>query len=257
MRRVYVLPCGYEEADKGVLTLMKDCGTVMKVPYHAYLIEDPEYTIMVDTGSSVRWRELHPKAMQESSPVHMGEHEHLDRILDSLGFSTTDVNYVVNTHLHYDHCGNNEMFPKATFLVNEAELAHAFAPGWWEAPNYVRGLFDIPELKYEIVRGSLEMVPGVKIIPTPGHSEGHQSVAVQLEKAGLVVLAGDAVFLRENLEGPVLPGLYTDAKKYAQSVVRVKRLIETQRGIMIMSHSREYLSSDGWKHMREGVESFT
>jgi len=254
---VHVLPCGYEEADKGVLTLMKDCGRIVKIPYHAYLIEDAEYTMLVDTGSSVRWKELHPKEMQESSPVHMEEHEHLDRILESIGFSTTDVNYVINTHLHYDHCGNNEMFHKATFHVNEAELAHAIAPGWWEAPNYIRAVFDIPGLKYETVRGGLEIEPGIRIIPTPGHSEGHQSVAVQLEKTGWLVIAGDAIFLRENVEGPVLPGLYVDARKYARSVYKLKRFLDANKGTMILSHSREYLLSVGWKQMEEGIQTFT
>jgi len=257
MRRVHVLPCGYQEDDKGVLTSMKDCGTIIKVPYHAYLIEDPECTIIVDTGVSLRWRELHSRTMRESFPVHIQEHEHLDKMLESVGFSTTDVDYVINTHLHYDHCGNNGMFPRAQFVVNETELAHAFVPGWWEADSYVRALFDIPGLKYELVRGSAEIAQGIRIVSTPGHSEGHQSVAVQLEKTRLLVIAGDAIFLRENLEGPILPGLYVDARKYAQSMVRLKRLIEMHKGTMLLSHSREYLSWDNWKRMEEGVVVFT
>jgi glyoxylase-like metal-dependent hydrolase (beta-lactamase superfamily II) len=256
MRRVHVIPCGYEEDDKGVLTLMKDCGKMTKIPCHAYLIEDPEFTILVDTGLSIRWRQLHPATMQ-SSHIHLEEYEYLDRALDLLGFSPMDMDCVVNTHLHYDHCGNNAMFPKAAFLVSEAELAHAFAPGWWEAPNYVRSLFDVPGLKYEVVRGNVEVRPGVRIISTPGHSDGHQSVAVQLEKAGLVVLAGDALFIRENLEGPTLPGIYTDASKYARSVVKLKHLVDRRRAILVLSHSREYLTPNGWKQMREGLESFT
>jgi len=71
------------------------------------------------------------------------------------------------------------------------------------------------------------------------------------------VIAGDAILSRENLEGPVLPGLYVDARKYAQSMARLKRLIEMYKGTMLLSHSKEYLSWDGWKRMEDGVHVFT
>jgi len=54
MRRIHVLPCGYEEDDKSALTVMKDRGTIVNVAYHAYAIEDREWTIIVHTGPSIR-----------------------------------------------------------------------------------------------------------------------------------------------------------------------------------------------------------
>ena len=256
MRKVHVLPCGHEQGDKSFLTLMKDVGISLEIPYHAYLIEDSDCNIMVDTGASIRWKELHPKAVQESFPIYMEECEHLDSILESMGFSPKDVDIVINTHMHYDHCGNNAMFPQARFLVNENELAHAFAPGWWEAPSYVRPVFDIPELRYEIMRGTLEVKPGIRIIPTPGHTEGHQSVVVQLKETGTLVIAGDAAYVRENLDDPILPGLYVNARKYAQSMARLKGLTIMRKGTMLLSHSREYLSPHGWKQLKGSVQTF-
>jgi N-acyl homoserine lactone hydrolase len=256
MRRVHVLPCGYEEVDKGILTFMKDYGRILKVPYHAYLIEAEDSIILVDTGSSVRWKELHPPSLLSQFPIHIEEHEHLDKLLKSIGFATDDVNYVINTHLHYDHCGNNEMFPKASFLVNEAELAHALAPDWWEAPGYVRAVFDDRKIRYDTISGEFEVVPGVEIISTPGHTEGHQSVVVKLEKTGILVLTGDAIYIRENLEGPILPGLYVDARSYAQSVRKLKHLTDLHKGTMLLSHSREFLSPQGWKSMKQGIQTF-
>ena len=256
MRKLHVIPCGHEMGDKGSLTLLKDSGKIVEIPYHSYLIEDSECTVLVDTGSSVRWKELHPEPLAKYWPVHLKEEEHLDKMLASLGFTTKDVDYVINTHLHYDHCGNNAMFPKATFLVNEAELAHALSPGWWEAFPYVRAVFDLPNLRYEAVNGEFEVLSGVKILPTPGHTEGHQSVLVQLDKTGTFVLAGDAIYLRENLEDPILPGLYVDARRYAQSMKELKHIVDLQKGTLLLSHSNEYLSSDGWKPLRNGVHTF-
>jgi N-acyl homoserine lactone hydrolase len=256
MVRLFVLPCGYEDCDKGTLTLFKDSGKIVKAPYHVYLIDDPDGVTLVDTGSSVRWKERHPEQLQKVSPVHLTEEEHLDRLLSSIGFTPDKVNNVINTHLHYDHCGNNEMFPRARFYVNELEMAHALAPGWWESFNYVRSVFDIDQLRYEQVSGEFDVTPSIRIIPTPGHTAGHQSVVVSLEKTGTVVLAGDAVYLRENLDDPILPGIYVDAKLCAQSMSKLKHLVELKKGTMLLSHSEEYMTCTGWRPLQKPIHVF-
>lgn len=255
-RKVHVLHCGHEMGDKGSLTLLRDAGKIIEIPYHFYLIEHPEANVLVDTGSSVRWKDLHPKRLVKSWPVFMKESERPDRMLEALGFSTDDIDYVINTHLHYDHCGNNAMFPKATFLVNEAEMAHALYPEWWEGFPYVRAVFDIKKLKYRLVKEDLEIVPGVTLIQTPGHTEGHQSVVAELERTGSVVMSGDAIYLRENLEDQVLPGQYVDARRYAASLQRLKDLVRLRRGTLLLSHSREFLSPRGWKPLDPRVHTF-
>lgn len=253
---MHALPCGYEISDKGALTLNKDVGTNVKIPYYAWLIEDPKYTILVDTAVSVRWREVHPEALVKAYPPHLEEDERLDTLLAKLGFNARDVDIVINTHLHYDHCGNNEMFPQARFLVNETELRHAENPGWWDAAGYVQALFNIPRLKYKTVTGSQAVTPGVSIIPTKGHSPGHQSVLVQLEKTGLLALGGDAIYLRENLETPILPGIYWNAERYASSMKKLKNLVETRKATLLLSHSPEYCTPEGWQPLGQGIHSF-
>lgn len=243
-------------SDKAAMTLLKDAGKIVEVPYHAYLIEDSKSTILVDTGPSLRWQELHPEALVKYWPVHMREDEHLDTVLQKLNFSSKDIDYVINTHLHYDHCGNNEMFSHASFLVNENEFAHAMAPGWWEAFPYIRVLFDNPKLKYQLVKGESELLPGIDIIPTPGHTEGHQSVVVQLEKTGPLVLAGDAIYFRENLEAPILPGVYVDARRYAESADKLKNYVDLRGATLLLSHSREYHSGKAWMPFKQGIQTF-
>jgi N-acyl homoserine lactone hydrolase len=251
-----VLHCGHENVDKGGLTLLKDVGKIIEIPYHCYLIEDSEVNILVDTSASVRWRELHPESLIKLWPVYMTEEERPDRMLERIGFSTNDIDYVINTHLHYDHCGNNEMFSKSTFLVNEAEMAHSIFPGWWESIPYVKEVFDLPKLKYKLVKGDSNVVPGVTLIQTPGHTEGHQSVIVDLENTGPVALAGDAIYLPENLEDPILPGLYVDARRYADSMQKLKDIVDRKRGTLLLSHSRQYLSPQGWKPLEGRVHTF-
>src|SRR5206468_2632922 len=115
--------------------------------------------------------------------------------LAALGVRTADVTIVVNSHLHFDHAGNNGAFPKATFIVQGDHLA--FAKG---KPNFPGVYWDIPELTYLAVAGRVRVAPGLEVVPTPGHAPGHQSLVVDLPETGRVVLCGDAAFTRENLE---------------------------------------------------------
>src|SRR5207302_1992093 len=110
-------------------------------------------------------------------------------------FGADDIAIVVNSHLHFDHAGNNGAFPKATFVVQGDHLA--FAKG---KPNFPGVYWDIPELSYLPVAGRARVAPGLEVVPTPGHAPGHQSLVVDLAETGRVVLCGDAAFTRLNLE---------------------------------------------------------
>ncbi len=253
---MHALPCGYEVSDKAALTLNKDVGTNVKIPYYSWLIEDSRHTILVDTAVSVRWREVHPEALAKAYPPHLEQDERIDTLLGKVGFDTSDVDIVINTHLHYDHCGNNEMFPQARFFVNEAEFNHAMSPGWWDAGGYVQALFKIPGLKYKKLKASCDVTPGVRIIPTTGHSLGHQSVLVRLERTGLLAIGGDAIYLRENIETPILPGIYWNAEKYAESMRKLKHLVEARKATLLLSHSPEYFTPEGWRPLGEGIHTF-
>ena len=104
---------------------------------------------------------------------------------------------VVNTHLHFDHCGGNLRFPGLPIFVQRAEY-EAVA-----APDYVVDWVHFPGARYELVEGDAELRPGISVLSTPGHSPGHQAVVVATDE-GPVVLAGDVTYSREELsaKGP-------------------------------------------------------
>jgi N-acyl homoserine lactone hydrolase len=96
------------------------------------------------------------------------------------------VAVVVNTHLHFDHCGGNRLFPGVPIHVQRQELADALT-----LEDYtVREWVDFPGANYVEHDGEAEILPGVRLVPAPGHSAGHQVVVVETDE-GPVVLGGD------------------------------------------------------------------
>lgn len=102
------------------------------------------------------------------------------------GLAVGDVDQVVNCHLHFDHCGGNPLFAGVPIFCQTAELATARGGGYT-----VEALVDYPDATYELLDGEAEILPGVHVIPTPGHVSGHQSVVVRCAD-GSIVLAGQS-----------------------------------------------------------------
>jgi len=97
-----------------------------------------------------------------------------------------DVACVINTHLHYDHCGGNRLFPGVPIHVQARELADARS-----LENYtIREWIDFDGATYVEHEGEVEVLPGIRLLPTPGHTDGHQSVVVETD-SGTSVLGGD------------------------------------------------------------------
>lgn len=172
----------------------------IEAPSTVCLIEAAE-TILVDTGFG------DPDRMTDSHPgfeCHRPPEQRLERVLDAEGYAPGDVDTVVFSHLDWDHCHNLDIFDGSTeFVVQRAELAYASEP---YPPHAVRYEADLPgreppwtDRGLTPIEGGTELCPGVVAFPTPGHTVGHQSVAVETD-AGTTVVAADAVPTFENVE---------------------------------------------------------
>ena len=162
--------------------------------------------------------------------------------LASLGVRPDEVAVVVNSHLHFDHAGNNGAFPKATFIVQGDHLA--FAKG---KPNFPGVYWDIPELTYMPVTGRVRVASGLEVVPTPGHAPGHQSLVVDLPETGRVVLCGDAAFTRENLERGEIRAPDEAAAK--ESLALIRSLVKDDLDRVFTSH--DAASWPRWRHSPE------
>ena len=185
---------------------------VVEAPSTVVLI-DAEETLLVDTGFGPvdLMAERHPEYDCRRRPGQT-----LAAILDDEGYTPADLDGVVLSHLDWDHCYNLERFDGVTDVyVQRRELAYAIAPYPMHAARYDATTLgrEPPWLTVEVtpLDGETELCPGVTAVPTPGHTPGHQSVAVETD-AGTTVVAADAVPTFENVadDGPTSKGLAMD-----------------------------------------------
>ncbi|MEX2046633.1 MAG: N-acyl homoserine lactonase family protein [Chloroflexota bacterium] len=210
-------------------------------PVWSALLRTPEGNIVFDTG-------LHPVHVdrpdatfgpQSGLKVLMGREDAIVSRLAAVGVKPDDVAIVVNSHLHFDHAGNNGAFPRATFVVQAEHLA--FAKG---KPNFPGVYWDIAELRYLPVTGRTRVATGVEVVPTPGHAPGHQSLVVDLAETGRVVLAGDAAFTLMNLERGEIPAMDQEAAK--ASLAHIRSLVGGDLARVFTSHDATAWAT--WRH---------
>jgi N-acyl homoserine lactone hydrolase len=141
--------------------------------------------------------------------------------LAELDLTPGDIGLVINTHLHFDHCGQNAVFRHAPFYVQRAELERTRL----RAPEH-RDWFDFMDARFELLDGDAEVVPGVSVIATPGHTSGHQSVVVQSGNGAPDLLIGDAAYMPRQYLGPPdqeLPdGQASDLGAWRDSLDRIR-----------------------------------
>jgi N-acyl homoserine lactone hydrolase len=191
-------------------------------------------TVLVDTGNpaaligeetAAPWSPL----LNDTRPE-----DDLAPRLAELGLAPADIDLLISTHFDFDHCGRHDLFAGSgvTSLVQRDHLEFARADS--RGDNV---LFDLAGIDYAPVDGEMEIEPGLRLIPTPGHVVGHQSVFVETAE-GPVVLAIDAIALAEHAAGdPAGFGpWYPDPEAAAQSRERLLRLAEETGAIVLFGH---------------------
>ncbi|WP_433369337.1 MBL fold metallo-hydrolase [Actinoplanes sp. CA-142083] len=147
-------------------------------PVLGYLIDHPHGgRVLVDTGMG-----RHPEVDAHYRPRRIP----LAAALTTAGAKLDDIDYVVNCHLHFDHCGGNPQLAGRPVFTQRAELALART-----TDHTLPELIDHPGARYEELDGEAEILPGVVILATPGHTAGHQSVVVA-RGDGTIVVAGQS-----------------------------------------------------------------
>ena len=159
------------------------------MPVYVHVVDHPDGRVLVDTGLT----QLHP-AVADMDP-------RLTPLSEQTDVDLAGIDVVVNTHLHFDHCGGNHLFAGKPVYVQRRELDDAR-----NLDDYsIREWVEAAGVRYVPVDGELEVLPGIRLVPTPGHTRGSQVVVV--ETGGRpVVIAGDTAVFFGDLDEPRTEG---------------------------------------------------
>ena len=182
-------------------------------PVHGFVVTHPGGAVLVDTGVGGPQHILDDWRVVNRSVA--------DALAD-LDMTPSDIGLVINTHLHFDHCGQNAVFSHAACAVQRSELDRA--------KRESRELYDwfgFMDARWELLDGDTEILPGLSVVTTPGHTVGHQCVVVS-SADGEDMLIGDAAYTPHQFAGPddkdVVPGQASDLVAWRGSLGRIKSL---------------------------------
>jgi glyoxylase-like metal-dependent hydrolase (beta-lactamase superfamily II) len=236
---VYAFTCGWLTVPAALL-LAGENGR-LTVPVPAYLIEHPKGRVIFDSGLHVDTQTDADRRLGRLAPFHtvgFRPGEEIAARLQLLDVGPDQVDFIINSHLHFDHSGGNEQLPNATLLIQRRE---------WEAAHDADLIERVYYDPHDYDHGHrLQMIDGehdvfgdgsVVCIPTHGHTPGHQSLRVRLGGAE-VVMTGDACYLRRTLENLHLPTTMYDREQMLESLRRL-RAMRDAGAMVITGHDPE------------------
>lgn len=204
---------------------------------YTWYISGPKENILVDTGALLTG--LIPQPLR--FPGAGGEQiQSLEDGLVKLELKPEDIDIIILTHLHEDHIQLARKYPNAVFIVQKAELEFARNPHPAQAFCYLKD--DFNDINFEIIEGNREIIDGVSVVVTPGHSAGAQSVVVETPE-GRAVITGFCCLLTNfnpppELGVPVIPpGILLNVIDAYESMIKMKNLAD----IIIPIHDSKFI----------------
>ena len=159
-----------------------------RMPVYVHVIDHPGARVLVDTWMT----ELHPLVADMDPRLSP---------LSEQDFDLGGIDVVVNTHLHFDHCGGNHLFAGKPFYVQRRELDDARTKDDYTIREWV----EAPGVEYVPVDGEHELLPGLRLVPAPGHTDGMQVIVIETGGRPLVV-GGDVAVWHGELDEPQTEG---------------------------------------------------
>lgn len=215
---IYPLTVGANETDQGIMTYQRYYGKRIWIPIYVFYIAGGEKNILVDTGLE-----------EFMAPPEIGEKYGLE-ILDfedslaRVGLKPEDVDIIIHTHLHNDHCENDHKCPKAKVYVQKAEWDFFLSPHPIDH-RYYSDLLDGMDIV--TIEGDQEIMEGIQVILTPGHTPGGQSVVINTSQGKAIITGFCCNDLNFPRTGPVIaPGVHINAVEAYESARRIKEMAD-------------------------------
>jgi N-acyl homoserine lactone hydrolase len=242
--RITPIICGWLETELRSI-LAKEPGRV-RIPIPSFLIEHPKGLVVFDTGLH---RELQTNSdrigeLAKFFQVHYRPGEELGARLRAYQIDPERVDYMINSHLHFDHVGGNTDLPNARLIIQRREWDAAADPEIAKRNGYNRADFDLGH-QLQLIDGEHDLFGDGRVvcIPTYGHTAGHQSLRVRLDD-GELMLTADSCYMRKVLEDMVLPPFAYDFEAMRQVIERF-RAMERTGTRLIFGHDPRQWQADG------------
>ena len=239
-----------------VPSIPKEKNRDLTIPVNMWVVDHPKGLVVFDTGNNVAISDGKCKSHWSAGfcdllkPTQKRD-DVIDMQLKKLGFTPEQVKVVVTSHSHLDHMGNVKLFPKAIHVLQKKELYQAWWPEKFQGRTggaFVMGDFDGParEFNYLELEGDYDLFGdgSIMVISTPGHTLGHQSLKVRLASGKTMIMAQDAIWFQENLDG-YPAGLNYSVKDYSNSIQRLKMLRDIENGELFFGHDPDQYKSKG------------
>lgn len=243
VERVWLLDSGSLVIDQSHITWNVGCGTEVRFPVYSVLIEHDEGLFLFDSG-------FDKGTVEEFLPFELPEQTDEQTLLaqlDKCGYGAGDVTAILNSHLHFDHCGGQRHLPGAVTWVDKEELRHALVPESFERLGYADKVFHKPDSEYRWLEDDVvEPVPGIKLIHTPGHTVGHRSLIVEKGGRSPLFFCADVTYTQESWDKEMIAGFHNDPTANVTSLRRVKALAARLEAEVFLTHDMDAWGS--YKH---------
>ena len=193
--KIHPIVMGTKAFDKSMMTYQHGAGTPFTIPIYSWYLEGGDKTILVDTG------EMSPIQSLERETAINGKIYTFEQGLARFNLKPEDIDIVIHTHLHTDHCENDYKCTNATFYVHEKEMHRIHNPhplDFRYLEDYIEDVEENGQIK--ILTDDTQIVPGIRCVHTPVHTDGGMSVVIDTEK-GKAVITGFCV-IKENFNPP-------------------------------------------------------
>ena len=198
--KIYPINTGWLHGDLGTYIFWKGpAGKKKWQPVYCHYVDTGTHKVLIDTGlpDQERASKYHHNCEKRGC---LQVHEHLEQ---KLGVKPEEIDAILFTHLHWDHVQNMDKFPNARMIAPRAEFEMAFNPLPLYYRTYESGTLGIDAPfhghAFELIDDECEILPGLTMFHTPGHSVGHMAVSVATSMGDICVV-GDAIFEERNLE---------------------------------------------------------
>jgi 4-pyridoxolactonase len=249
VNRIWLLDSGSLVIDRSHIMWNIDAGNPVRFPVYSVLIDHSEGLFLFDSGfDKGTVEEFLAFELPEQTEEQM-----LPAQLEACGFGVVDVTAVINSHLHFDHCGGQRHLPAETpTWVGKDELRHCMVPEPFERLGYADKVHHRPDSAYRWLEGDeVDFADGIRLLFTPGHTVGHYSLLIEREGAAPMLFCADVTYTQETWEKELISGFHNDPTANFASLRRLKHLARRSGAEVFFTHDME-----AWESYKHAPESY-